>query len=279
MSQVIVSLSTIPPRFGQIQPTLRSLINQSTRADRVLLYIPDRYRRFPDWSGRLPEVPEGVEIRRTADDLGPATKVLIAAREFRGSDTEIVFCDDDRIYGRDFVSDFLDTRRRRQDCAIANIGFLVDVLCPCSGLDRPQPQTVRTWRVTDVAYRLRYLKTLLRGGRQWREVKEPWRNAYKRSGFVDIFEGCAGVMARPEFFPEEAYDIPPVLWTVDDVWLSGMLRKNGVGIWLRGNQLPPEDTAAGDAAPLVEAVVDGADRHTANRMAVEYFQKTHEIWL
>ena len=279
MSQIIVSLSTIPPRFGQIQPALSSLLEQSTRADRVLLFIPDRYRRFPDWDGSLPEVPEGVEICRTADDLGPATKVLSAARDFRGTDTEIIFCDDDRVYPRDFIRDFLRTRARRKGCAIANIGFLAEVICPSSGRDRPQPATVRSWRITDIDFQLRYLWNQIRGGTRWREVEQPWRRVYKRSGFVDIFEGCAGVMVRPEFFTDEAYDIPPVLWTVDDVWLSGMLRKAGVGIWLRGNQFPPEETDARHQSPLVKSIVDGADRHTANRMAVEYFQNTHGIWL
>jgi len=70
-----------------------------------------------------------------------------------------------------------------------------------------------------------------------------------------------------------------VLWTVDDVWLSGMLRVNGVGIWLRGNQFPPEETDARHQSPLVKSVVDGADRVTANRMAVEYFQENFGIWL
>ncbi len=59
MSKIIVSLSTIPPRFGEIRPTLDTLLDQSAPADQVLLYIPHRYRRFPDWDGTLPSGTSG----------------------------------------------------------------------------------------------------------------------------------------------------------------------------------------------------------------------------
>ena len=82
---LIVSLSTIPPRFDKIGETLKSLLNQSVKADHIYLYIPETYRRFPDWDGQLPHVPDGITIRRTDIDLGPATKVLPAARAHRGA--------------------------------------------------------------------------------------------------------------------------------------------------------------------------------------------------
>ena len=78
-NKLIVSLSSIPPRFHKIGATLQALLGQSARIDRICLYIPEVYRRFPDWDGSLPEVPEGIEIHRTEADLGPATKVLAAA--------------------------------------------------------------------------------------------------------------------------------------------------------------------------------------------------------
>ena len=76
----VITLSTIPPRFAGIGPALRSLVAQRSRPEAVELYIPRSYRRFPDWGGGLPEVPEGVRIVRVDEDLGPATKILPAAR-------------------------------------------------------------------------------------------------------------------------------------------------------------------------------------------------------
>lgn len=276
---LIISLSSVPPRFAELGPTLQSLLQQTADVDHILLYIPYTYRRFPDWDGRLPEVPDGVEIRRTVADLGPGTKVLAAARDFRGVDCEIVFCDDDRRYHPRMAEQFLRVRQTRKGCCIANLGFLLDDNAPNSAEAAFQPRVKRSWRITDVDFQLRYLLREIRAGRRWREVDAPWRRVYKKSGYVDIFEGCGGAMVRPEFFDDATFDIPPVLWTVDDVWLSGSMARQGVPIWLRGNQFPPEETGAQHHAPLVKSVVDGADRTTANAQAIRYFQDTYGIWL
>ena len=91
--QFIITLTSIPPRFGGIGPVLQSLVNQG--ADGVELWIPDRYDRFPDWDGSLPDAIEGVSIRRCANDFGPATKFLPAC-EIKGR--ILLMCDDDCIY-------------------------------------------------------------------------------------------------------------------------------------------------------------------------------------
>jgi len=276
---LIVSLSSIPPRFDHLGPTLHSLLQQNAQIDKIILYIPLAYRRFPDWDGRLPEVPAGIEVRRTNDDLGPATKVLATCCDFRGQDCEILFCDDDRQYPPHWAGHFLRTRRQHPGCCIANLGFQVSEIAEC-GTDRPfQPQVQRSWRITDVDFQLRYLVREIRAGRHWRKVEPPWRRVYKTSGYVDIFEGCGGAMVRPEFFDDAAFDIPPVLWTVDDIWLSGTLARRGIPIWLRGNQFSPPDTAAKHHEPLVKSVVDGTDRKSANAAAIAYFQQTHGVWL
>lgn len=276
---LIISLSSIPPRFDHLGATLHSLLRQDADISRILLYIPESYRRFPDWDGRLPEVPEGIEIRRTDDDLGPATKVLAAARDFRGQDCDILFCDDDRLYARDWAGQFLHTRRERPACCIANLGFQVHEVADSSAVRPFHPQVQRSWRITDLDFQLRYLWREIKAGHRWREVDAPWRRVYKKSGFIDVFEGCGGAMVRPEFFDDAAYDIPPVLWSVDDIWLSGTLARRGVPIWLRGNQFPPRDTEAKEHVPLVKSIVDGADRKSANTAAIRYFQETHGVWL
>ena len=94
----VITLSTIPPRFSQIGPTLRSLVRQRARPEAVELYIPQSYRRFPQWGGALPEVPDGVTIIRVEEDLGPATKILPAAKAYRGQGVELIYGDDDRVF-------------------------------------------------------------------------------------------------------------------------------------------------------------------------------------
>ncbi|MEL7114154.1 MAG: glycosyltransferase family 2 protein [Pseudomonadota bacterium] len=277
MSEVIVTLSSIPPRFGVIGQSLQALLDQSRPADRIILYIPNHYRRFPDWDGTLPDVPAGIEIRRVADDLGPATKVLPAAREFAGRDVDILFCDDDRAYDRDLIARFLRMRADHPQAALCLVGRHAETMAESDGQNRPTPRAVRRWRITDWRFQLHLLWLQLKAGR--RDIPHPHRKVYKRSGYIDIFEGCGGVMVRPEFFDDTAFDIPAVLWTVDDVWLSGMVARAGVPIWLEANHADPPETDADTKSPLAFSVIEGADRDTANEMAVRYMQDTYGIWL
>ncbi len=91
MGGYVITLSSIPPRFSGLHLTLESLLSQTVRPERVILYLSRHYRRFPDWDGALPEVPEGVEIRLVEEDYGPATKLLPALKEFAGQDVDILF--------------------------------------------------------------------------------------------------------------------------------------------------------------------------------------------
>ncbi|WP_137699536.1 hypothetical protein [Marimonas lutisalis] len=89
----VISLTSIPPRFSGLGPVLESLLAQG--AERVVLALPRAYARFPG-PVSPPPVPGGVEIL-WCDDQGPATKLLAAQAACPGAD--IVYCDDDCVYG------------------------------------------------------------------------------------------------------------------------------------------------------------------------------------
>lgn len=90
-----LSLTSIPPRFGDLRPTLDSLLGQG--ADAVFLCLPRRYRRFA--AAPVPDLPAGVTLLWSEEDHGPATKLLPAARHLRGRGARLIYCDDDWIYG------------------------------------------------------------------------------------------------------------------------------------------------------------------------------------
>lgn len=89
-----LSLTSIPPRFDSLRPTLDSLLRQG--ADAVFLCLPRRYRRFV--AATVPELPEGVTLLWSEEDHGPATKLLPAAQHLRGRGARLIYCDDDWIY-------------------------------------------------------------------------------------------------------------------------------------------------------------------------------------
>ena len=275
---IIITLSSIPSRFHLLGPTLESLLDQTVPADAIEVWIPKSYRRFPEWEFELPEVPDGVTIRVADVDLGPATKVLPAAKEYRGTDAKLIYCDDDRIVSPRFVEHFLKASNRHPNCAIAASGWDIERLGFALEVNKRQPRAKRLKSRYDFPYRWRRLKQKCKELYLCRRLPKPFRsNIFKTDGYLDIMEGCGGVLVRPDMFDDVAHDIPQKLWAVDDIWLSGMLAAKDFPIWSnRSSFMPDEQFEVSD--PLHASVIDGLNRHEANCACVEYFQEHFGIW-
>lgn len=270
----VISLSSIPPRFATLGPTLRSLTQQRGGIDEVRLHIPRHYRRFPEYSGELPEVPEGIRIVRTEEDLGPASKVLFAARDLRGSQAQILFCDDDKIFSPRWAQQLFEAQQARPDQCVALIGKPIP---PDRGRPGPfQPKAVRA-RGYGIGFRLRRLQ---HGFMRFlgRDRPKPMHCPVAEAGYVDILQGLGGAVVRPDFFDDTAFAIPDTVWTVDDVWLSGMLAIKGIPIWLPAGLEMPQTTEAHEIHSLYRATIEGATRGDANRRCVAYMQQHYDIW-
>lgn len=274
---LIISLSSIPPRFPTIGETLNCLLNQSVQADRVLLHIPETYRRFPDWDGSLPQVPDGVEIVRVPQDYGPATKILPAARAFRGHDVDILFCDDDRIYPTDWAGVFVKARKIHPDACIATVAREASELFSSKQIRDHHPRAVQRPWITDIPFILRYaafkVKNRLFGG-----AEKPSRKVVKKAGYHDLFMGLGGVMVHPDHFDDTAFEIPDTHWMVDDIWLSGMLARRGIPIWTPANIAQPNLAKAHFVSGLVDSQIKGLDRDAADRKCYDYLRGTYDIW-
>jgi hypothetical protein len=110
---LVISLTSIPPRFGQLPRVLGALTGQG--ADRVVLTLPRRWARFAP--APLPALPEGVRVIETETDLGPAGKLLPAARANPGAD--ILACDDDWLYAPGWADAFRAARAAAPGAVIA----------------------------------------------------------------------------------------------------------------------------------------------------------------
>ena len=277
-SELIISLTAIPPRFEVLGPALESLLVQNHKADRITVWIPTQYRRFTDWDGTMPRVPSGVEPCRTDRDLGPATKVLPIARELAGQNVDLLFCDDDRTYPPEWSATFLCARRNHPDAAICLRGLGAEAIAKTSPKRALQPRPVIRPKSEDWEFQRRrvgrILKTLVTFN-----YREPERRRFSSSGYSDMFEGCGGVLVRPDWFDKSDWDIPEFALGVDDIWLSGMLARKGIPIWLEANAMIPEDTKAWDYSPLAKDEVGGANRHDANLKTVLYLQDKYGVWL
>lgn len=257
-SKIVVSLTTIPARLAHLEPTFRSILAQSRRADRILLYLPKVYRRKEFGSYEVPRVPDGVEVRICEFDYGPATKILPAVKEFAGTRTTIIYCDDDQIYDPGWIARLSASSRAYPNDCITDRGLRVGKLDARA-------------RKKDLGYRLSRLATL----GLWNPLKRFDAGA---NGIVEIAMGFGGVLVRPDFFPPSVFDIPSILWTVDDIWLSGQMAVNGITIRQASATRLSANAEAAAMSALLDAEIEGKGRNAANQACVDYLRKTYGIW-
>jgi hypothetical protein len=276
---VIVSLSSIPPRFGFVGQTINSLLKQTIKIDAINLYLPRYYRRYPNHHFCLPQVPEGVNIITIDEDLGPASKILPAARQYRGSAAALIYCDDDRVYDRHWAHSLIKISLKRPNDCVCNVGFNLDRLgfsVPTASL---KPRAVRLNRKWDLSHRYRNVSHQIKSwvARDPMELPSKRKKLW-RAGYVDIMEGYGGVLVKPEFFDDAAWNIPGKLWPVDDIWLSGQAAKKGVGIWLNSDGHSWETSPATTIESIKKAKINGMGRRDTNRACVSYMQERYGIW-
>ena len=263
----IVSLTSIPTRFADIGITIESLLCQNV--DSINLYIPKSYRRFPDWDGTLPSVPQGVNIRRCEIDYGPATKILPAAREYRDVDAQILFCDDDCIVPPGWADRLFRIQSRRPSQAVANFGrhsYLTQ---------KPSIFSLQPY-VCHLKYDLRY--RFLRLTSKILRISSPYHRPIYKPGLASVLFGVGGVVVRPHFFDAEAYDVPDEVFYVDDIWISATLARQGISIYVPAFGALPKAGLNASVSALVSSTFDNSNRLELNKKASLYCVAKHQIW-
>jgi len=270
---IVVSLTAIPPRYPNLRRKVNSLFRQTVLPTAIEIYIPKSYRRFPNVNTPFPELPKGVTVIHVDDDLGPATKLLPALDKWRGQDVDILICDDDRLQDPEWIARFAKARIIRPDDIICERGWNIHERL---GFEQLQPLLPRALHSSNggrsTSYRIKRALSL--------GLFHPERSVFESSGYVDIFEGFLGALIPPEGLPLQAWEIPDILWTVDDVWLSGMAKLNGVGVWAHNYRRPVSSNSKWDKVDsLTNWVEGGNNRQNADKMCVEYMRTQHGIWL
>jgi hypothetical protein len=196
--RVIVSMSTLPDRIFNLEPTIRCLLDQTRPPDEIVVAVPEFSRRqrkryiIPDYLEQLPRV----RLLR-CDDWGPATKFIPIIQAELGAgrrDTLIMVVDDDRVYPRDALETYLCYHHELPDAAL-------------------------TFRGGPIPRDYKWGPRMIRGA----EVREPRA--------VAVMTGCASYFIQPRFFDERLWDYsgaPDGAFYMDDIWMAGSLDRRGV---------------------------------------------------
>ncbi len=89
-----------------------------------------------------------------------------------------------------------------------------------------------------------------------------------------IVQGFAGVLLRRDMVPEEAFDPPPEVRNIDDIWLSAMLAAAGTPVVTVPDLRARITPGPNEAAPLQRRT----DRAGLNRQAAAMLRDRFGIW-
>lgn len=119
--KVIISLTSIPPRFKHLPLLIERLENQMCHE--IWLNIPKSYKRFPDWDGSFDfQFSSKIVVNRDCEDLGPGTK-MFGPLKFLAPDDIIVYLDDDTNYDPKLVANLMKWWRTDQKSVWGLSGF------------------------------------------------------------------------------------------------------------------------------------------------------------
>ena len=198
--RVIASLTTLPDRIDNLEPTIRSLVEQTRPPDEIVLAIPQfsiRQKMEYTVPAYLQAIPR-VRLLRCEKDWGPASKFIPIIQEELAADrgrTLIMVADDDRIYPRDALEIFLHYHKQMSDAALCFRGALI-------------PRSL-VW----------FLPKIFRAS-QIREAKR-----------VAVITGTASYLIQPRFFDSALWDYsnaPASAFYMDDIWISAHLDRRSV---------------------------------------------------
>jgi hypothetical protein len=124
--ELIVSLTSYPPRYKKLHLTLKCLLSQSILADKVILWIAkDDYKFLPQNILNLTEKFSFFEIIE-CEDWKPFKKIIPALKKF--PEAFIVTADDDVYYPKRWLEKLLDNWDGDQNSTVAhrvhNISYL-----------------------------------------------------------------------------------------------------------------------------------------------------------
>jgi hypothetical protein len=236
-SNIIVSLTSYPARFGHLSLTLKTLLMQSYSPYRLTLWIAhEDFNALPRNVHALTRY--GLDIT-TCRDLRAFNKLIPAMKRFPGH--VIVSADDDICYWptwlEELVSEYTPGRN--------------EVLC----------HRMHEIRLREDGTPLPYC--------DWR-----WESGSLRAHPLNFATGVYGVLYPPNVFAEEAFDEHEIFArcaTADDIWYYWMARRNGAVVRKVRSSAVPREWSGCQAASLSHLNVEGGENdRIIQRMVAAY---------
>lgn len=224
--ELTVSLTSFPYRIPTIHKTIKSLLEQTHKADRVVLQLSED--EFPNKEGDLPETllslrQQGLTINWVKGNIKSYKKLVPTLKQYPHD--IIITVDDDRIYDKNMV-------KRLYDSYVQN------------------PDFVHCHRTT---------KIFLKNGK----FKAKGLKCYNRPSFANKLVGCGGVLYPPNILYKDVTDeklFTTLAPTNDDIWFWLMAVMNDVKIKVVKHNIPePKEISETKDGPCLTKINDNGE--------------------
>ena len=200
-SNVIVSLTTYPARIKIVWVTIASLLNQTYKPAKVLLYLSREQfiNEFDDLPKNLINLQKrGLEIRFVDGDLKPHKKYYYSFKDFK--ENIVITTDDDIFYPENMIEDLVLASEKYPDAVICT-------------------------RSHEIKFAEAEGECIFQPYNSWSN------NTTRNPDMLSLPVGCNGVLYKPTLFDKEIFNIDSIqknsLYT-DDLWLKAMEIRNGI---------------------------------------------------
>lgn len=239
--KVIVSMASYNKRYTVILMTLKSLLCQKTKPDRIIVWL-DEKNESNVISQEMQELEKyGVEYRYTNDHLGAHKKYFYAMQEFPKD--LIITVDDDLIYTDDMIGSLLEAHEKYPDAICARRVHKIEY---------DENQKI-----------LPYTK---------------WKYEYQKQmkpSYLLCATGGAGTLYPPGALGKEAFNIECIKENcigADDIWLKCMeVLNNRKVYWVKNHYVMPREVRNSQNQALnYENVANGKND--------EYLKKVFQLY-
>lgn len=115
--RVVISFTTIPSRIRNIEQMVYSVLDQTYKADRIILWVPDICEKEGvgyNIDGNLAKFfyDNNIELIECSRDWGPATKLIPTLFLENDPETALITLDDDVVYERHAVGELVEASIR-----------------------------------------------------------------------------------------------------------------------------------------------------------------------
>ncbi|GMO15674.1 MAG: glycosyl transferase [Mycoplasmoidaceae bacterium] len=189
---IIISITSFPPRIEKIHLAIHSIINQTIRPNKIILSLnKDQFNgiKLPESLMELTKI--GLEIKWVEKDFKSFNKLYYVLNDYPTD--IIIIVDDDSVYKKNLIAELLNAHQAHPDCICANI----------------------THKIKNKNNKLRKYSE----SKWWTQLWEPW--FAQKPNFKNFAVGGGGALYKRSFVNDEFFNnanFTKLCPKADDIW-------------------------------------------------------------